>query len=223
MKILLIEDEVELAEGLARALRLSGYVVDAFGRGLDALLAFAGDHYDLVVLDLGLPDIDGLEVLARIRAGERGGVPVLILTARDGLDDRVRGLDLGADDYVVKPFAVAEIEARLRALLRRPSVQTVTELVCGPLTLDLEHNELRLSGEHLDLPPRELAVLRKLMERAGRIVSKEAVFQSIFGWEDDARLQAIEVYVSRLRKRLEPAGLEIRGLRGLGYRLEVGD
>ncbi len=223
MKILLIEDEAALAEGLARALRLSGYVVDAFGLGADGLRAFEGGAYDLVILDLGLPDMDGLDALARIRASANGACPVLILTARDDLYDRVRGLDQGADDYVVKPFAISELEARLRALMRRPRLNNAATLRCGPLTLDLDHLEARLNDEPLDLPARELAVLRKLMERAGRIVGKDVLFQGVFGWEDDARPQALEVYVSRLRKRLQPAGIDIRGLRGVGYRLEVAE
>jgi len=223
MRILLVEDEAELAEGLARALRLSGYVVDAFGRGADGLMAFGSVNYDLVVLDLGLPDLDGMEVLAGIKASERGTCPVLILTARDDLYDRVRGLDAGADDYVMKPFALSELEARLRALLRRPRAHTASLLTYGPLQVDLEHRETRINDEQLDLPAREFAVLRMLIERSGRTVTKEALFQGIYGWEDDARPQAIEVYVSRLRKRLQHAGIAIRGLRGLGYRLEASE
>ncbi len=223
MRILLLEDEPDLAEGLARALRLAGYVVDAFGTARDALAAFAETRYDVVVLDLGLPDMDGLEVLGRIRASAHPGCPVLILTARDDLAQRVQGLDAGADDYVIKPFAVSELEARLRALLRRPSVPAPATLEWGPLQFDVAHREVRVAGDRIDLPARELAVLRKLMEQAGRIVSKETLFAGTFGWEDEARPQAIEVYVSRLRKRLQPAGVDIRGLRGLGYRLEVAE
>jgi two-component system response regulator TctD len=220
MRILLIEDDAELADGLRHALRLSGYVVDVFHTGAEGLAAAKAADYSVVILDLGLPDIDGLTVLARMRA-QGLACSVLILTARDELPDRIAGLDAGADDYVVKPFATGELEARLRALLRRPRTQRGPVMRFGALAFDVAQQEVSLSGERLDLPAREFAVLRKLVERAGKIVSKEALFEGIYGWDDSARPQAIEVYVSRLRRRLLPAGIEIRTLRGLGYRLEV--
>lgn len=222
MRILLVEDDVELADGLQHALQLSGYVVDVTHRGNDALAAASQSPYDVCILDLGLPDIDGLAVLARLR--KRGLTwPVVILTARNELSDRIRGLDAGGDDYIVKPFAVEELDARLRAILRRPR-STVGPLIrCGPLTFDTSSREASIDGQRLDLPARELVVLRKLLERAGRVVSKETLFEATYGWEDEVRPQAIEVYVSRLRKRLEPAGICIRSLRGLGYRLEHTD
>ncbi len=220
MRILLVEDDSELADGLQRALQLSGYAVDVMHRGADALAAAAQSPYDLGILDLGLPDLDGIAVLQRLR--QRGITwPVVILTARDALTERIRGLDAGADDYIVKPFAVGELEARLRAVLRRPRTTVAPVMRFGPLSFEIATREVAVAGEPLELPPRELAVLRKLVERGGRVVSKEVLFETLYGWGDDARPQAIEVYVSRLRKRLEPAGLGIRSLRGLGYRLEV--
>jgi two-component system response regulator TctD len=220
VRILLVEDDIALAEGLQRTLQLSDYAVDVVHRGADALAAAAQPAYDLGIIDLGLPDIDGLAVLRRLR--QRGVTwPVLILTARDELAERIRGLDAGADDYIVKPFAVGELEARMRAVLRRPRGTVAPVLRFGPLSYEIATREVALAGTSLELPPRELAVLRKLVERGGRVVSKEVLFETLYGWDDEARPQAIEVYVSRLRKRLEPAGLSIRSLRGLGYRLEV--
>jgi two-component system, OmpR family, response regulator len=219
MRILLIEDDVELADGLARVLRLGGYVVDAFHTGARGLAAADSAQYDVVILDLGLPDLDGLVVLRRLRAAGTT-CPILILTARDELSDRIQGLDSGADDYMVKPFAMGELEARLRALMRRPRTPVGPVITCGPLTFDLDQQEVSVAGERLELPARELAVLRKLLERAGHVVTKEALFERVYGWDDEARPQVIEVYVSRLRKRLEPAGIGIRSLRGLGYVLE---
>ena len=221
MRILLVEDDTALAEGLQRTLALSGYAVDVTYRGADAIAAAAQTPYDVIILDLGLPDVDGLAVLSRLRKRDIA-CPVIVLTARDQLSDRITGLDAGADDYILKPFAIGELEARLRAVLRRPRATVGPVMQCGPLTFDTNNREVSLSGETLDLPARELAVLRKLVERAGRIVSKEALFEATYGWAADARPQAIEVYVSRLRKRLQPAGVSIRSLRGLGYRLEVG-
>lgn len=222
LRILLVEDDVQFADGLQNALQLSGYVVDVTHCGSGALAAASQSPYELGILDLELPDMDGLAVLARLR--KRGLMwPVIILTARDTLSDRIRGLDAGGDDYIVKPFAVSELEARLRAVLRRPRVTVGPLIRWGRLTFDVTCREAAIDGEWLELPARELAVLRKLIERAGRVVSKEALFEATYGWHDEARPQAIEVYVSRLRKRLEPAGIHIRSLRGLGYRLERTD
>jgi two-component system OmpR family response regulator len=176
-------------------------------------------NYDLVILDLGLPKLDGFEVLRRLR--HRGSkVPVLVLTARDGLDDRVRGLDLGADDYLTKPFDLPELEARVRALIRRGQSGGASVLTHGALQLDTAGRRATLNGASLDLSARELGVLEVLMHRSGRVVNKEQLAEQLYGWDEEVGANAIEVYVHRLRRKLEPAGVVIRTIRGLGYLLE---
>jgi DNA-binding response OmpR family regulator len=171
------------------------------------------------VLDVELPALDGFEVLRRLRA-RKSKTPVLILTARDGLQDRVKGLDLGADDYVVKPFEMAEIEARVRALIRRSQGASDNEIVVGDLQVDVEGRVARVGDAHLELLPREFAVLEVLMRRAGRVVLKDALLSSLYEWRDEVGPNAIEVQVHRLRKKLAAAAVEIRTVRGLGYLLE---
>jgi two-component system OmpR family response regulator len=168
---------------------------------------------------VGLPGIDGFEVLRRLRAEGRA-MPVLILTARDALDDRVRGLDLGADDYMAKPFAMPELAARVRALIRRGQAQAGPKVIHGPLVLDTSARRATLNGEPLELAAREWAVLEVLLSRVEKIVSKEAIIQAMASWGEELSLNAIEVYVSRLRAKLEPAGVRIRTVRGFGYMLE---
>jgi DNA-binding response OmpR family regulator len=221
MRLLLIEDDRDLADGLVHALAQSGHACDHVGSGHAALNATAVTTYDLVVLDLGLPDVDGLDLLGQMR---RGGLaaPVLILTARDGIDDRIRGLDRGGDDYLAKPFALGELEARIRALLRRGS-GSATVLRVANLELDAGARLASVDGRPFDLTARELAVLEALLRRAGRTVSKQQLFDALYTWEADANLSVIEVHVSRLRRKLEAAqaGVGIRMLRGLGYRIEA--
>jgi two-component system OmpR family response regulator len=172
-----------------------------------------------VILDIGLPKIDGYEVLRRLR--HRGSkTPVLFLTARDGLDDRVRGLDLGGDDYLAKPFDLPELEARVRALIRRGQSGGGSLLVHGALTLDTAGRRAMLNGERLELSARELGVLEVLMLRSGRVVNKDQLAEQLYGWDEEVGANAIEVYVHRLRRKLEPAGVAIRTIRGLGYLLE---
>lgn len=222
MRLLLIEDDAELANGLVHALAQSGHACDAAANGQAALNACAVTAYDLVVLDLGLPDVDGQDLLRQLR--ERGlAAPVLILTARDDVHERIRGLDGGADDYLAKPFALGELEARVRALLRR-SQPGGTQLAFGRLQFDTATRCASVDEIPIDLTARELAILELLLRRAGRVVGKQQLFDAIYTWEADANLSVIEVHVSRLRRKLEAvsAGVGVRMLRGLGYRLEAG-
>ena len=219
MRILIVEDDAALADGLARILRAEGYAVDVAPRGELATHAAAGERFDLVILDVGLPDIDGFEVLRRLRADAQR-MPVLLLTARDKVDDRVHGLDLGADDYMVKPFAMPELVARVRALIRRSQAQSGPRVAHGPLTLDVVARRAFLGNAPLELAAREWAVLEVLLARVERVVSKESIIQAVASWGDELSPNAIEVYVSRLRAKLEPAGIRIRTVRGFGYMLE---
>lgn len=223
VRLLIIEDDVPLASGLRRMLEAEGHAVDVTARGEDAVLAAAQERFDLVILDIGLPRMDGFEVLRRLRAARPGAAaptPVLVLTARDAVEDRVRGLDLGADDYMVKPFAMPELTARVRALLRRSQAHGGPRIVHGPLMLDTVARRAFLRGEPLELAAREWAVLEVLLAKVEKIVSKEAIIQAVAGWGDDLSPNAIEVYVSRLRAKLEPAGIRIRTVRGFGYMLQ---
>ena len=218
MRILLAEDDRVIADGLGRSLRKSGYAVDCVANGADADSALVSGTYDLVILDLGLPRLSGQEVLKRLRA-RKSNVPVLILTALDGTGDRVKGLDLGADDYMVKPFELAELEARVRALTRR-STGTVPLLQFGALAFDQTNRCALLHDELLDLSARELGLLEILMQRAGRLVSKDQLVDHLCGWGEEVSHNAIEVYVHRLRKKLESSGATITTVRGLGYCFE---
>jgi two-component system OmpR family response regulator len=222
MRILLVEDDPVLADGLTRSLVQSGYAVDHAGDGATADHMLAGQNYDLAILDLGLPKFDGMEVLRRLRrrSGVAGTVPVLVLSARDELDDRVQGLDLGADDYLAKPFALPELEARVRALIRRGKFGATAMIRHGALAVDTAGRRALIDGEPLDLSAREFGVLEVLTLAAGRVVPKEAVAEQLCGWGDEVGANAIEVYVHRLRKKLEPVGVRIRTIRGLGYLLE---
>jgi DNA-binding response OmpR family regulator len=221
MRLLIVEDDLELADGLASALEQSGYAADVAHSAREALAAHAAAKYQLVILDLGLPDMDGLELL---RSLQRHGMttPVLILTARDDLSDRVLGLDAGGDDYLAKPFALAEVEARIRALLRRGD-PAATVLQLGAAVFELAARRLTIRGEELTLTASELAIFELLLRRQGRIVSKQSIFESLYGYDYTVNLSMVEVFVSRLRRKLERAGagVEIRVFRGLGYRLEA--
>jgi two-component system OmpR family response regulator len=219
MRILIVEDDTSLAAGIGRILEAEGYAVDLMRTGEHAGLAAKQESFDLVILDVGLPGIDGFEVLRRLRAEGRA-MPVLLLTARDALDDRVRGLDLGADDYMAKPFAMPELAARVRALIRRGQAQAGPRIVHGPLVLDTSARRATLGEVPLELAAREWAVLEVLLSRVEKIVSKESIIQAMASWGEELSLNAIEVYVSRLRAKLEPAGIRIRTVRGFGYMLE---
>ena len=219
VRILIVEDDATLASGIARILEGEGHAVDVVARGEEAVLGARQERFDMIILDVGLPGIDGFEVLRRLRAAGQK-IPVLVLTARDALDDRIRGLDLGADDYMAKPFAMEELAARVRALVRRSQAQTGPKIVHGPLVLDTLARRAHLNGEPLDLAAREWAVLEVLLARVEKIVSKESIIQAVASWGEELTPNAIEVYVSRLRAKLEPAGVKIRTVRGFGYMLE---
>ena len=219
VRILIVEDDATLASGIARILEGEGHAVDVMAKGEQAVLGARQERFDMMILDVGLPGIDGFEVLRRLRlAGQK--IPVLVLTARDALDDRIRGLDLGADDYMAKPFAMPELAARVRALVRRSQAQTGPKIVHGPLVLDTLARRAHLNDEPLDLAAREWAVLEVLLARVEKIVSKESIIQAVASWGEELTPNAIEVYVSRLRAKLEPAGVRIRTVRGFGYMLE---
>ena len=218
MRVLLIEDDAPLARGIAAALKQSGYEVDIAATAANASQLAHTIAFNAAILDLGLADRDGLELLQDLR---RGAVPfpVLILSARDGLNDRIRGLDTGADDYLVKPFALGELEARLRALLRRTD-ESETWPQLGLLRFDAAGKRALLGEMDMELTARELAILAVLLSKSPRIVAKQALFDAVFPHETEAAPNALEVHVSRLRHKLRPAGVTVRSLRGLGYRLE---
>jgi len=222
MRILVVEDDALLASGLTGVLIRAGHAVDCVETGLQADKALRMASYDLVVLDIGLPDIDGFEVLRRLRF-RRAATNVLVLTARDAVQDRVHGLDLGADDYLTKPFSVTEFEARVRALLRRTTLP-MGAVSIGRLTIDLEAKRIRINGTSTDLTVREWALLELFMARPGRVLSKEQIAQHLAEYDTQLTLNAIEVYVSRLRAKIETAGgVRIRTVRGFGYLWEVAD
>ena len=217
MRILIAEDDAPLADGLTRSLRDSGYAVDCVKTGAEADSATAAFEFDLLILDLNLPRMSGLEVLKRLRSRSRE-LPVLILTAQSGVEDRVRGLDLGADDYLAKPFALEELKARVRALTRRTTGAPML-FRHGGLSYDPVGKVARINGEVVDLSARESTLLEMLVQRAGRWVSKGQLLDHLCEWGEEVSTNAIEVYVHRLRKKLRAAGVEIVTVRGLGYRV----
>lgn len=219
MKILLVEDNRNLSEWLSRTLQTDHYTVERAYDGIEADGMLATENFDLVILDLALPGLDGREVLRRLRA-RRNAVPVLILTAFDGTQDRVEGLDIGADDYMAKPFEVRELEARMRALLRRANQQKNPVLSCGSLAYDSNTRGFTLKGEPVALTPREHALLEMLMVKAGKTVSKSALADSMFTFGEEVSPEAIEIYVHRIRRKLDQADAVIVTLRGLGYLLK---
>ena len=219
MRILVAEDDAILADGVARSLRQAGYAVDWVKNGVEADSALDADEHDLLILDIGLPRKSGLDVLKRLR-GRDSHLPVLILTALDGVNDRVRGLDAGADDYLAKPFELAELEARVRALTRRGMAGAPTLLRHGALSYDQVGRTARVNGEPLELSAREVSLLEVFLQRAGRLVSKDQLVSHLCEWGEEVSANAIEVYVHRLRKKLETGGVRIVTVRGLGYSLE---
>ncbi|MEW5707369.1 MAG: response regulator transcription factor [Pseudomonadota bacterium] len=219
MRILVVEDDTLLADAVARALTQAAHTVEVVHTGEAADRALAAGRFDLVVLDVGLPGMDGFELLKRLR-GRRSDTPVLVLTARDTVEDRVMGLDLGADDYLTKPFHLAELEARVRALIRRGHQSAAGTLVHGRLRLDVAGRRLYCDDQPVDLSGRELAVLELLLMRAGRVVTKEQLADHLYGWGDEVSSNAIEVFVHRLRKKLESMGANIRTVRGMGYLID---
>ncbi|WAH59925.1 response regulator [Pseudomonas silvicola] len=222
MRILLAEDHVSLAESVAQALRHLDLTVDVLHDGIAADLALNSEDYALAVLDVGLPRLDGFELLARLRARGKH-LPVLMLTARSDVKDRVHGLNLGADDYLAKPFELSELEARVKALLRRSVLGGERQQRCGPLVYDLETRRFTLGDGCLTLTSREQAVLQALIARPGRVMSKEQLAAQVFGLDEEASADAIEIYVHRLRKKLDGQAVAIVTFRGLGYLLEARD
>lgn len=220
MHILLVEDDTVLADALASGFRHAGHAVHGVEDGAHADHALTSGAYDLVVLDLQLPSMDGFSILRRMR-GRHDRTPVLILTARDALDDRVRGLDLGADDYVTKPFDFPEVEARVRALQRRMESAAGESIEVGRLKLDTVGRVGSVDGELLDLSRREYAVLEFLVLRSGRVVTKEKLIQAVYGWSEEVGTNAIEVNVHRIRKKIAHANVSIMTVRGLGYLLSA--
>lgn len=220
MRLILIEDNHRLSESIAQSLKSEGFAVDCFDTLAMARDALDMAHYDLVLLDLGMPDGDGMDL---IRALRRRGVatPVLVITARDALGDRVRGLDSGADDYLVKPFAAAELAARCRALLRRPGGSLGTVLEVGNVALDVATREVRVAGAPIEMPPREAALLEALMRHSGRIVTKSAIDASLYALHAEVTPNAIDAALSRLRRRLAAASADVivHTAHGIGYTL----
>lgn len=219
MRILLVEDNIALADGLSAILRGTGHAVDVVHDGASANAVIGAESFDLVILDLNLPEMDGLDVLRAMRSrGSRAAV--LILTARGTPEERVKGLDLGADDYMIKPFDISEFEARVRVLLRRQAGLHSATVSFGAVSLDLTSRTFAAGATPLDIPARELSLLEVLFMRAGKVVAKEAIIQSLAAFDDDLSSNAIEQYVSRLRKRLSPHGLTVKTARGIGYYLD---
>jgi two-component system OmpR family response regulator len=219
MRILIAEDDSILADGLSRSLRYEGYAVDVVNDGSSADSALQLQTFDLLILDLGLPRLDGLSVLRKLR--QRGTpLPVLILTAADSIEQRVEGLDLGADDYMSKPFALSELEARVRALIRRHGGARASVLRHGRLAFDLNGRVATIDDAAVELSARETSLLEIFLSRSGRMISKHQLVDLLCEWGEEVTTNAIEVYIHRLRKKIEPAGVHILTVRGLGYCLE---
>lgn len=222
MRILVVEDNTELAQWLSRTLRQAQYTVDCIDNGLDADRALQSERYNLVILDLALPKLPGTDVLRRMRT-RRDATPVLVLTANNTVQSRVSELDQGADDYMAKPFEIEELEARIRMLLRRSSGQSQPIIGCGDLSYDTNSREFQIADKPLVLTPREHAVLEMLVRKAGVTVSKQDLAHSLFSLDDELSVDAIEIYVHRLRKKLDHSTTKIMTLRGLGYLLRPND
>ena len=220
MRLLLVEDSLKLSTWLAKSLQQSGFAVDSVQDGGAADRLLLTEQYDAIVLDLELPTLDGLSVLRRLR-GRGSRTPVLVLTARAGLDDRVAGLNMGADDYLAKPFELAELEARVHALIRRASSGGAPLVQLGELTYDSASRLFHLKSELLSLRPKEHAVLEALLQRAGKPVSKQQLYDKVFSIDATTGQDVVEIYVHRLRKQLAGSGVAIVTLRGLGYLIEV--
>jgi DNA-binding response OmpR family regulator len=220
MRILLIEDQRRLGQTIVEGLAGFGFGVDLFATGGDGLAASKGVNYDAIILDLGLPDGDGLDIIRELREATNQ-IPILILTARDGVDARVEGLDRGADDYLLKPFAMKELAARLRALLRRPGGPLGLTINLGNICLDTVERQLRVGGRLVAIPRRELDALELLMRRSDKVVPKRLFEDTIYGFSEDVASNTIEALVSRLRRRLQTieASVTIHTLRGIGYLL----
>jgi DNA-binding response OmpR family regulator len=222
MRILVVEDDRLVAGSVVIGLSRAGFTVDHVSSAEMAASALRNERFDLALVDLGLPGMDGLEMIRLLR--KRGdNLPVLVLSARDSLTARVSGLDAGADDYLVKPFQLSELVARARALIRRSKSIASSEIVFGPLRMDQSRHLVELDGRELDLPLREWTVLEALLLEAPNVLSKKTLAQKLGGWDHDLTQNAIEVLVSRLRSKLDCAGINIRTVRGIGYRIDEAD
>ncbi|MNO86965.1 Transcriptional regulatory protein QseB [compost metagenome] len=219
MRLLLIEDDVALGEGIHQALSREGYTVDWLQDGSSALHSLLSETFDLAVLDLGLPRLDGLEVLRRLRQSG-SALPVLILTARDATEDRIAGLDAGADDYLVKPFDLNELKARLRALLRRCAGRASALIQHAGITLDPGNQQVSYNGRPVSLTPKEYQLLHELLSPPGRVMTRERLTQLLYGWNEEAESNTLEVHIHHLRKKFSTD--LIRTIRGVGYRVEQG-
>jgi DNA-binding response OmpR family regulator len=217
MLILLVEDDHSIAQALQLALHKQGYSVNTVGTGKAALLAIETEPPDLAILDLGLPDMDGLAVLRQVRS-RNVDLPVLLLTARAGLDDKVAGLDSGADDYLAKPFEMSELFARLRVMERRLTTARTAEITIGDVTLDINHNSVVVGGEAMELSRREFMLLKSLMENAGRVQTRNTLESRLYSWGEEVSSNALEVHIHHLRRKL---GADfIKTVRGVGYKVE---
>ncbi|BBP82139.1 MULTISPECIES: response regulator [Pseudomonas] len=217
MRLLLVEDDTALGEGLRTGLREEGYTIDWLQDGASALHALTQENFDLVILDLGLPRMDGINVLKRLR-GSGSVLPVLVLTARDGMEDRIAGLDAGADDYLIKPFDLNELKARLRALLRRSSGRAKVLIEHGGVSLDPVSQQVHYQGRPVLLTPREYLLLHELLAQPGKVFSRERLTQLLYGWDEEAESNTLEVHIYHLRKKLFSE--LIRTVRGIGYLVE---
>ncbi|MBY0357886.1 MAG: response regulator [Candidatus Obscuribacterales bacterium] len=219
MRVLVVEDDLFLQEALKLGLENAGYAVDAVANASEAKASLREISYDLLLLDLGLPDTDGVEVLKALRKEEQS-LPVIIITARDSVEDKISGLDCGANDYISKPFDFRELEARIRALLRKHIWSNKIELVHGPVRFITNSREVLIAGVPAELTPREVAVLELLLQKTGRLVRKRQLIEQIANWEEEPSDNAIEIIIHRLRRKLEPAAVRISTVRGFGYMLE---
>lgn len=219
MRVLLVEDDAMVAQGIEEGLERVGFTIDHVLAAEPAESALGLTLYDAAIVDIGLPGMDGLDLIRRVR--RRGiAVPTLILTARDGLEDKISGLDLGADDFMVKPFHLAELQARLRALIRRSHSALSSEISVGPVHIDLANRQASVADKILELTGREWDILQQLMLASPQLVSKQKMVESLSEWDNELTPNAIEIYVSRLRGKLKNCGVEIRTVRGIGYRLD---
>lgn len=220
MRVLVVEDEALLAQTLKQGLQQAGYTVDIAGSAEQAERHVEDENFDVALVDIGLPGADGLTLIRRLR-GAGNHLPVLVLTARNGMDDTVRGLDAGADDYLAKPFRLPEVLARMRALIRRSNAIASSHLRHGALMLDTRSRRAEIDGEELELTNREWAILERLLMASPAVVSKDRLVQSLAGWDKDITPNAIEVHVSRLRAKIARSGVVIRTVRGIGYRVDA--
>jgi two-component system response regulator QseB len=220
MRILLIEDDELLGDATQTGLSQYGYTVDWLKDGESAKLAFQSEVFDLIVLDLGLPKMSGISLLQSLRQSGNA-TPVIILTARESIEDRVKGLDAGADDYLTKPFDLDELSARVRALIRRSTGRADSTIHYRNVELDPAAHTVSLDGQEVNVPRREFALLQKLLENSGQVLSREQLMQSVYGWEEDVDSNALEVHIHNLRKKLDASF--IRTIRGVGYMIEKED